>query len=172
MEFGAVHLAVALVAAQRLIEAAYGARNARRLKAEGGVEVGAGHYPLFVALHGAWLLAIVLLVAPSEPIRWPALFGYLALQPLRFWVMATLGRYWTTRIITVPGAPVVARGPYRFCNHPNYAIVVGEVALLPLAFGAIAIAFVFSVLNLGLLTHRIRVEQRALAPRREPPSRP
>ena len=92
--------------------------------------------------------------------------AFLALQAARVWVLATLGRYWTTRIITLPDAPLVRRGPYRFVRHPNYLIVAAEIAVLPLVFGAWQIALVFSILNLLLLSHRIRRENAALAGRR------
>jgi len=87
------------------------------------------------------------------------------LQGLRVWVLATLGRYWTTRIITLPGAPLVRRGPYRWLRHPNYVVVAGEIAVLPLAFGAWQIAVVFSLANALVLWIRIRSEERALATR-------
>ena len=159
----ALWLVVGLVAAQRLAELAYGRRNERRLKAEGGIETGAGHYPLIAGLHLAWLLSLLLHVPADEPVRWPYLVAYVALQGARAWVMASLGRNWTTRVIVVPGRPLVRRGPYRFLNHPNYLVVAGEIALLPLAFGAWRIAVVYSVLNAIVLWHRIRVENRALA---------
>jgi methyltransferase len=157
---------VALVALQRLAELVWSRRNTARLIAEGGIEVGAGHYPLIVALHAAWLVALVIVAAQDAPIHLPFLGLYGVLLALRLWVMASLGRYWTTRIITVPGAPLVKRGPYRFMRHPNYAVVVGEVAAAPLIFGAWEIAVLFSVLNLVLLRHRIAVEDAALADRR------
>jgi methyltransferase len=162
----AVVLVVALVALQRLGELLYAARNARALRRRGAVEHGSGHYPLFVALHAAWLVAILLAVPPETPVAWLPLAGFCVLQGLRLWVVATLGPYWTTRIFTVPGAPLVRSGPYRLLRHPNYAVVIGEIALLPLAFGAWRIAILFSILNLALLVWRVRIEERALAPRR------
>jgi methyltransferase len=158
--------ALAYVVCQRLGELAWARRNTRRLLAEGGVEWGAGHYPLFVLLHLGWLAAMALLIAPEAPANWPLVALFAGLQGLRAWVLASLGRYWTTRVITVPGAPLVRGGPYRFMRHPNYAIVVAELALLPLAFGAWEIALVFSALNLLLLRHRLAVEAAALAERR------
>lgn len=158
----ALWLVVGLVALQRIAELVYGRRNERRLKAEGGVEHGAKHYPLIAGLHVAWLVSMLLHVPADEPVRWPYLVAYLALQGARAWVMASLGRHWTTRVIVVPGRPLVRRGPYRFLKHPNYLVVAGEIALLPLAFGAWRIAAVYSVLNAILLAHRIRVEDRAL----------
>jgi methyltransferase len=157
---------VLLVAAQRLGEVAWARRNERRLRAAGGVEIGARHYPLFFVLHGSWLAALWLLVPPDAPVIWPLLVLFALLQAARVWVIASLGRYWTTRIISVPGTPLVLRGPYRWLKHPNYLVVAGEIAILPLAFGAWPVALVFSAFNGLLLRHRIRVEDAALAPRR------
>lgn len=157
---------VALVAAQRVAEVIYAGRNAASLRRRGGIELGRGHYPLFVLLHAAWLGALIVLVPEGTPVAWPWLALFLVLQGLRVWVVASLGPYWTTRIITLPQAPLVRRGPYRFLRHPNYAVVIAEIAVLPLVFGAWRIALVFSLLNLALLAWRIRLEERALAPRR------
>ncbi|MGE0155075.1 MAG: isoprenylcysteine carboxyl methyltransferase family protein [Reyranellaceae bacterium] len=166
IQFGLPQIVVLLVAAQRLIELALAHANTRRLMQQGGVEIGARHYPLFVLLHAGWLLALFLLVPADAPASIPLLSAFVILQLLRVWTVISLGRYWTTRIITVPGAPLVRSGPYRFLRHPNYAVVIGEIALLPLAFGAWEIAILFSVLNLTLLWHRVRVEDAALAARR------
>jgi methyltransferase len=162
----AVVIVIALVALQRLAELLYAARNTRRLRRRGAVEHGRGHYPLFVALHGLWLIAILVAVPADASIDWLPLALFVLLQLARLWIVATLGPYWTTRIITLPGAPLIRNGPYRFLRHPNYLVVIGEIALLPLAFGAWRIALVFSLLNLALLAWRRRVENAALAPRR------
>jgi methyltransferase len=152
---------LALVTAQRLGELIVAGRNTRRLLARGGRELGARHYPLLVALHGAWLVGLWLL-AWDRPIRWPWLAAYLILQGLRLWVIATLGERWTTRIVILPGAPLVRRGPYRFLAHPNYLVVAGEIAVLPLTFCLILYAAAFSLLNAAALTVRLRAETRAL----------
>jgi methyltransferase len=161
----AVAVIIALVAAERGFELIRAARNTRALLARGAVEVGAGHYPLIVLLHGAWLVALLYFVPADTPPSWGWLGVFVVLQGLRLWVLASLGPFWTTRIITLPGAALVRRGPYRFLRHPNYAVVVAEIAVLPLVFGAWRIALVFSLLNLALLAWRIRLEQQALAPR-------
>ena len=166
IDFGLPQIVVLLVAAQRLGELVLAQRNTKRLLQEGGREIGARHYPLFVLLHGGWLAAMFLLIPSSAPVSVPLLAIFVVLQLLRVWIVLTLGRYWTTRIITVPGAPLVRRGPYRFLRHPNYVVVIGEIAQLPLAFGAWQIALLFSILNLVLLRHRIRIEDTALAARR------
>ncbi len=155
---------VALVAVQRVAELAYARRNTARLLAAGAREAGARHYPLIVAVHVAWLVALVALVpADTVPgLLWLAVF--IALQGGRVWVIASLGPYWTTRVIVPQGAPTVRRGPYRFLRHPNYVIVAAEIAVLPIAFGAWHIAVVFTLLNGLVLTHRIRVEDAARQP--------
>ena len=158
-------ITLALVAVQRLGELAYAARNTRRLLARGAVEIGRAHYPLFILLHGGWLVTIAALIPAATPPSWPLLALFVLLQAGRIWVVATLGPYWTTRIITLPSVPLVARGPYRFVRHPNYLVVTGEIAVLPLAFGAWQIALVFSILNALLLAWRIRIENGTLAVR-------
>lgn len=168
MELGAPHLVLALVAAQRLVELAVAARNTRRLLAEGGVEAGAGHYPLMVALHAGWLVALALTVRADAAIDWGLIGLFALLQGGRVWVIATLGRFWTTRIITLPGAPLVRAGPYRWLRHPNYWIVAAELAVLPLAFGRWDVALVVSALNAALVRHRVRLETAALSGRPRP----
>lgn len=150
------------VTLQRLGELVLARRNTARLLARGGVEVAPGHYPLIVLMHGAWLAGLWWLAwdAPVN-LAWLAVFA--ALQLLRVWVLATLGPRWTTRIIIVPSAPLVHEGPYRFLNHPNYCVVVGEIMVLPLVFGLAWYGVVFTVLNAAILTVRIRAENRALA---------
>ncbi|MBV9233481.1 MAG: hypothetical protein JO030_05510 [Candidatus Eremiobacteraeota bacterium] len=165
-----LYTVLALVTVQRVVELLYSARNTRRLLAGGGVESGAVQYPFIVALHAAWLVSMALLIPPYTAPNWPLLALYAALQPLRFWTIATLGPYWTTRIITVPGAPLVRRGPYSIFRHPNYIVVCAEIAILPLAFGALELAIVFSILNASLLSWRIRTEERTLIARRKLPS--
>jgi methyltransferase len=154
-----------LVAAERMAELAFARRNTRRLMAVGAVELGAAHYPALVILHAAWLASLALAVDTSTRIVpwWLVLFA--VLQIGRVWVLLTLGRFWTTRVITLPQAPLVRHGPYRFLRHPNYLIVTLEIAALPLAFGLPWQALIFSVLNGLLLRHRMRIEAAALAPR-------
>jgi methyltransferase len=101
------------------------------------------------------------------PLHWAWLVVFVTLQGLRIWVLTILGPYWTTRIVTLPGAPLVQKGPYRFVRHPNYAIVVAEIVSLPLVFGEVTVAIVFTLLNAAVLAWRISVEDRALAKRRE-----
>lgn len=159
------HTVLALVVLQRLAELALARRNTRRLLAAGAIEAGRSHYPLIVALHAGWIVALALLVPAEAPVSWPLLLVFILLQAARVWVIASLDGYWTTRIITLPGVPLVRRGPYRWLRHPNYLIVALEIAVLPLAFGAVWIAAMFSALNAAMLWHRIRVENAALAAR-------
>jgi methyltransferase len=155
-------LVLALVTLQRLGELLLAERNTRRLLANGAHEVGRGHYPFIVAIHAGWLVALWLL-GPGPPIHIAPLILYVALQAARIWVIATLGERWTTRIIILPGAPLVRRGPYRWLDHPNYLIVVAEIAVLPLVFGLPVVAAIFSALNAIALWVRIREENGALA---------
>mgnify|MGYP003971411417 FL=1 len=155
-----------LVAAQRLGELLYSRRNEAQLRDRGGVEIGAGHYPFVFLVHGGWLVTLAVWIALAAPVLnwgWLALFAVLQLG--RVWIVVTLGPYWTTRIITVADAPLIKTGPYRWLRHPNYLVVAGEVAVLPLVFSAHGIAITFSILNALLLVHRIRVESTALQDR-------
>ena len=157
-----LYIVLALVATQRVVELLYARRNTARLLARGGIESGASHYPLIVALHAAWLLAMAVLIPPSTPPNWWLLGFYALLQVARVWTIASLGPHWTTRVVTVAGTPLVRRGPYRFLRHPNYLIVAAEIAILPLAFGAVAIAVTFTALNAAIMAWRIGIEDRAL----------
>ncbi|MGY6534106.1 MAG: isoprenylcysteine carboxyl methyltransferase family protein [Pararhodobacter sp.] len=160
------YLLLAMIGLQRLSELALARRNTARLLASGAREHAAGHYPLFVLLHGGWLAAMALLTEPAPPLHVPLALGFAVLFGARFWVIASLGRYWTTRIITPSDAPLVRRGPYRLIRHPNYLVVALEVPLVPLLLGLPGVALVFGLLNLALLAWRIRAEEEALAPRR------
>jgi methyltransferase len=160
------YLIIGAVVLERLSELFYAERNTRALLAQGATEVGRAHYPLIVLLHAAWLLTIVLALPDPPRLYWIPLGLFLLLQAARVWVIATLGRYWTTRIITLEGAPLVRRGPYRFLRHPNYAVVLGEIAVFPLVFGEVWVAVAFSVANALMLWWRIRQEDAALAQRR------
>lgn len=154
-------LILGFVTLQRLGELVLARRNTRRLLARGGVEAGALHYPIIVGLHAGWLGGLWWLAwdRPAN-LAWLAVFA--VLQVLRVWVIATLGGRWTTRIITLPGEPVVTRGPFRFLRHPNYAVVAAEIAVLPLVFGLYGYAVVLSILNASVLFVRIRAEEAAL----------
>ena len=152
---------LAFVTLQRLVELPVARANTARLLAAGGHEVAPGHYPFIVALHASWVAALWWL-APDRAIDSAFLILFFIAELGRVWVLRTLGPRWTTRIIVVPGEKLVARGPYRFVNHPNYLVVAAEIALLPLVFGLWQVALIFSVLNAALLAVRIRAENRAL----------
>jgi methyltransferase len=154
-------LILGLVTAQRAGELILSHYNTRRLMARGAVEVAPRHYPLVVAVHATWLIALWAF-GHDRPVQMIALVFYLALQALRFWVMRTLGPRWTTRIIVLPGERLISAGPYRYLAHPNYAVVVGEIALLPLALSLPWLAAIFTILNAPVLFIRIRAENRAL----------
>ncbi|WP_354639206.1 isoprenylcysteine carboxyl methyltransferase family protein [Kitasatospora camelliae] len=159
---------ILLVAAERMAELAVARRNAAWSRARGGTEYGRGHYPPMVLLHTALLLGCLLepLLAarPFTPVLgWPMLALALAAQGLRWWCVAALGPRWNTRVIVVPGLPLVTGGPYRWLRHPNYVAVAVEGLALPLVHGAWVTAGCFTVLNLALMGVRIRCEETALA---------
>ena len=137
-------------------------RDLERASCEQPASVAAGHYPLIVLLHAAWLAGLWIL-AWNRPVQLAWLGVYLLLQAGRAWVLLSLGERWTTRILVLPGEPLVRRGPYRLLSHPNYLVVAGEILVLPLAFGLVLYGLVFSVLNAAVLAVRIRAEARALA---------
>lgn len=138
--------------------------NTRRLLQLGAVEIDRGGYKWLVLLHAAWLATLFATVPAATVPNWPLLALFGALQVGRVWVIVSLGRRWTTRLLVLPGAPLVTSGPYRWLRHPNYLIVGAEMAILPLAFAAVAIAIGFSACNGLLLARRIRLEERALGP--------
>ena len=158
-------LAVAILAyvtLERLAELLLARSNTRTLLAKGATEHSAGHYPLIVVVHSLWLASLWFLAIERPPdLFWLAM--YVILQAARFWVLGTLGARWTTRIITLPGEDLVKEGPYRFLNHPNYWVVIGEIAVLPLVFGLPWVALAFSMVNAAVLMIRVREENRALA---------
>ncbi|HVH79135.1 MAG TPA: isoprenylcysteine carboxylmethyltransferase family protein [Stellaceae bacterium] len=159
------HAALLFVAVQRVVELLLAQSNTARLLRSGAFEVDRGGYKFIVVLHAAWLAALYVAVPAATLPHWPLLALFGALQVARIWVIASLGQRWTTRIIVLPDAPLVRRGAYRWLRHPNYLIVATEIAILPLAFSAIAIAIGFSACNGLLLVRRIRIEERALGMR-------
>ena len=154
-----------LLTLQRVLELVYANRNTKALLARGAVEIGRGHYPVMVTIHAAFLISLWLFTPPFQPVIWPLALVFLALQAARLWVLATLGPYWTTRIISAPQFPRVRAGPYRLVKHPNYVVVTLEILIIPLIFGHVWIAAVFSALNAAILLVRTRTENTALAQR-------
>lgn len=158
------------VTVERTAELVLARRNTARLLGLGAVEFAPVHYPLIVALHAAWLGGLWLL-AWNRPIQWAWLVLFAVLQVLRVWVLTTLGERWTTRIIVLPGVPLVKTGPYRFLSHPNYVVVVGEIAVLPLVFDLPWYALAFSILNGIVLFTRISAENAAIRGASDTPQR-
>jgi methyltransferase len=161
-------LLIAVVAVERLAELVVSQRNRAWSRKRGGIEVGAGHYPVMVVLHTALLagclVEVIALHRPFIPaVGWPMLVVVLAAQALRWWCITTLGHQWNTRVIVIPGAARITAGPYRLIPHPNYVAVVAEGIALPLAHSAWITAVVFTVLNAVLLRTRIKVENDELA---------
>ena len=154
-------LLLAVVTTERLAELWLARRNTTALLANGAYEVAHGHYPLIVAMHTLWLAGLWA-IGWGAPVNLGWLAVFLALQVARFWVMMTLGKRWTTRVIVLPGAPLITTGPYRFLSHPNYMVVIGEIAVLPLCLGLPWYALVFSVANFSVLVIRVRAENESL----------
>jgi methyltransferase len=163
---GPPQIAALAVLLQRGAEELRSVRNTRRLIAAGGREEGRDFYPVVAVSHLAWIGAIFFLIPPDAAIVWPALAAFLLLQPIRYWIIVTLGRWWTHRIITLDGAPIVERGPYRLLRHPNYAVTYVETFLLPLAFGAPALAVITTAIWVAVIRYKILLEDRANAARR------
>jgi methyltransferase len=157
---------MAFVTLQRLGELVLAKRNTAKLLARGGYEIGAGHYPFIVAFHTVWILGLWWL-APAQTVNWVLIGVFVVLQALRVWVIATLGSRWTTRIIRMPGEILVTRGPFRLLNHPNYAVVIAEIFVLPLAFGLVWLSIICGLTNIAILAWRIHVENAALDPMRD-----
>jgi methyltransferase len=163
---GPPQIAAACVLLQRGLEELHSQRNTRWLKQQGGREAGGEFYPVVAVAHLSWIAALACLAPPSAAVHWTLLIAFLALQILRYWIIGTLGRYWTHRIITLPQAPLVIKGPYRFLHHPNYAVSIAETLLLPLVFGQPAMGVIFTVLWGVVLRFKIFLEDEALAARR------
>jgi len=163
---GAAQIAALLILAQRGLEELYSARNTARLIAAGAEEAGRDYYPVIAITHLAWIAAIFLLIPASAPVIWPLAGLYLLLQIVRYWIIATLGRYWTHRIITLKESPVVRAGPYRFLRHPNYVVTIAETFLMPLVFADAALAVIFGCVWSAVVYYKIILEDAALTERR------
>jgi methyltransferase len=164
---GIPQLVAVAVLLQRGLEELYSRRNTANLLAKGGREVGRAYYPVVAVSHLAWIAGIFLLLPPASPVIWWLAAVYVALQVVRVWVIASLGPFWTHRIITVAGIATVRRGPYRWIRHPNYAVTVAETFLLPLVFGGWGVALIMTAIWVAVIRYKIVLEDQALAERRE-----
>jgi methyltransferase len=164
-EIGAPQIAALLILIQRGAEEIHSQRNTRALLARGAREEGAGYYPVVAVAHLGWIASLFFLIPPDAHIYWPLIGLYLVLQAVRYWVIATLGPYWTHRIMTLDTAPIVSSGAYRFVKHPNYVTTVAETLLLPVAFSSFALALIMTAIWIAVLNYKIRLEDAALANR-------
>lgn len=167
-EIGAPQIAALLILIQRGAEEIHSQRNTKALLARGAWEEGASYYPVVAVTHLGWIASVFFLIPPDAHTYWPLIGLYVVLQAVRYWVIATLGPYWTHRIITLEEAPVVASGAYRLVRHPNYAITIAETLLLPVAFASIALALIMTAIWVAVLNYKIRLEDAALARRHAP----
>lgn len=163
---GPPQIAALIVLAQRGAEEVHSLRNTKRLLADGASEHGASYYPVVAVAHLGWIAALFFLIPPDAAIVWPLLMAYLVVQGARYWIIATLGPYWTHRIISKPGAEIVRKGPYAYVRHPNYLVTAVETPLLPAAFGAVALGAIFAAIWAAVLYYKILLEDEALRPRR------
>ncbi|CAM3247849.1 isoprenylcysteine carboxyl methyltransferase family protein [Filibacter tadaridae] len=159
-------LVISIVIVQRLVELIVAKRNEKWMRSQGAYEAGAAHYPLMVLMHVAFFVSLILEVIvfnrPFSPL-WGVLLGiFLVAQVMRIWCLTSLGKFWNTKIIILPGADVVRKGPYLWVRHPNYVIVTTELLVLPLLFGAYFTAIIFTLLNVWMLSVRIPTEEKAL----------
>ena len=157
-----------LVLLQRGAEELYSARNTKALIAAGGQEAGSSYYPVVATTHLAWIASLFFLVPADAPISIFLAAGYVLLTATRYWVIGTLGRFWTHRIITLKDAPIVRSGPYALVRHPNYIVTIAETFLLPAVFGPWALAVIMTAMWAAVLRYKIELEDTALAPRRQP----
>ncbi len=154
-------VAVTAMAAQRLLELRHARRNEDALRARGAVEVGAGHYPVIVAMHTTWLASTLWEGRRARRVHRAPLVALVAAQALRYWAIRSLGPQWTTRVLVDPAAAPVTSGPYRYVRHPNYVAVAAEIVAFPMVVGAWRTAAGFSLANALVLRHRIGVEDEA-----------
>lgn len=164
--FGPPQFAALLILLQRGLEEVHSQKNTRRLLQQGAQEAGRDYYPVVAVTHLAWIASLAFFIPSSASLYTLPLIFFLSLQPMRYWIIATLGRYWTHRIISLENAPIVSRGPYRFFRHPNYVVTLAETMLLPLAFGQFALAGIFTMLWGAVLRYKVHLEDGTLATRR------
>lgn len=164
--FGLPQLIALLVLIQRAAEEVYSARNTRALRAAGAKEAGRSYYPVVATTHLAWIASIFFLIPATASVSYALAFLYVALQVGRYWVIGSLGKYWTHRIFTLEGAPIVRHGPYRYIRHPNYAVTIAETFLLPAVFGAVALGMIMGAVWTAVLIYKIKLEDDALSSRR------
>jgi methyltransferase len=157
---------IGIIIIQRLAELYIARQNERWMKEKGAIEFGQHHYPWMVIMHASFFIILaleVLLLGKGVSVYWPALLPlFIVAQAGRAWVLASLGKYWNTKIIVLPGAEIVAKGPYRYVKHPNYIIVASEILLMSLLFNAWMTCVLFSTLNIWMMKVRIPMEERAL----------
>ncbi|MFD1038641.1 isoprenylcysteine carboxyl methyltransferase family protein [Virgibacillus byunsanensis] len=154
------------IVCQRLVELIIARSNERWMKERGGIEKGAKHYKWFIYLHSLFFISIIVESIAREgfnqPLNYFLFTIFIATQITRVWCIHTLGRFWNTKIIVLPGVSLIKKGPYKYVKHPNYIIVALELFLIPLLFGAYLTAFVFPILHMLLLRIRIPREEKAL----------
>ncbi|MEG7377767.1 isoprenylcysteine carboxyl methyltransferase family protein [Bacillus subtilis] len=159
-------LLIAILIAQRAAEMAVARQNEQKVKKQGAIEFGESHYPYIIIMHILFFLSLTaeVLLMNKQPSSWwiGIAVAILSVQAVRYWALCSLGAYWNTKILVVPGAELVKKGPYKWMKHPNYTVVILEILLIPLLYQAYVTMCLFSIVNAVLLTVRIRAEDKAL----------
>jgi methyltransferase len=155
-----------IIMLQRLVELVIARSNEKWMKDRGAIEKEVDHYKWFIILHTLFFISILVETLLNDnktlPLNYTLLTIFILTQLVRIWCISSLGRYWNTRIIILPGVHLVSKGPYKYVKHPNYIIVGIELFVIPLLFGAIITAVIFPLLHILLLTVRIPAEEHAL----------
>ena len=139
-------------------------RNEKWLLQNGAVEYGKKHYPFIVALHILFIISLIIEYSTKQTASFSLFFIilYFLILVFKAWVVLSLGKFWNTKIFHISNLPLVKKGPYRYIKHPNYMIVIAEIAVIPLAFHLYFTAIIFSILNAMMLFVRIKEEDKAL----------
>ncbi len=164
--FGVPQIVAVIILIQRAAEEVYSTINTRRALKAGAHEAGRDYYPVVAVTHLAWIASIYFLIPSAAPVIWPAAVLYVLLQVARYWIISSLGPYWTHRIIVRDGEPIVRTGPYRYVRHPNYLVVIAETVVLPMAFAQYALGIIMGFIIGAVILYKQRLEEQTLAARR------
>jgi methyltransferase len=157
-------LVISFVVLLRIQELILSKKNEKWLLENGAVEYGSKHYPFIVALHILFFFSLILEYAAQQhhSLSLPLIIFYFLLLTFKIWIIASLGKFWNTRIYRIPNIPLIKRGPYKYFKHPNYAVVIAEIAVIPMILHLPFTAIVFTLLNLIMLFVRIKEENKVL----------
>ena len=157
-------LFISFVVLLRFAELIHSKRNEKWLLENGALEYGQKHYPFIVLTHTLFILSVIVEYTVKQTASYSLLLMsfYFLMLGMKVWVIVTLGKFWNTKIFHIPEIPVIRKGFYLYFKHPNYMIVIIEIALIPCIFQLYITAIIFSILNLVMLSIRIKVENKVL----------